>query len=183
MLCILTLGIRNGIVGWLLGRQATSASLLLFWFGGERVHDQSTSNYVRCVRGREITRSPKERLFPMESADEAVIVDRATGLIWQLGHEVSIIWSDALAYCAHLDEAGFDDWRLPNLQELRTLLDVNKSPKSDHPTIVGTRYWSSTADLCSIDDLGVWYIDFDGGELGGSEKEWLENAICVRGGP
>lgn len=34
-------------------------------------------------------------------------------------------WDDAIAYCDNLQENGYNDWRLPNIDELRTLIKNN----------------------------------------------------------
>jgi hypothetical protein len=59
-----------------------------------------------------------------------VVVDHATGLLWQkAGSDESITYKDALKYVAELNEqtfAGFSDWRLPTIPELMSLLEPEK---------------------------------------------------------
>ena len=46
------------------------------------------------------------------------------GLLWRLGtNGESVAWTAAHEYCATLEHAGFDDWRLPTLLELRAVHD------------------------------------------------------------
>jgi hypothetical protein len=40
-------------------------------------------------------------------------------------------WERHLAYCEDLYLADYDDWRLPNIRELQTLLDDTQSPALD----------------------------------------------------
>lgn len=53
-----------------------------------------------------------------------VWTDSTTGLMWQNGedccerHE----WEEAIAYCENLSLGGFDNWRLPTISELRSLI-------------------------------------------------------------
>jgi hypothetical protein len=98
---------------------------------------------TRCVRGPTFTGSL--------SIGADTVSDSLTGLEWQRTalDDTFVTWSDALAYCEALTHAAHDDWRLPNLKELVTLLDEADAtaPLVDE-TAFGTptaaRYWSST---------------------------------------
>jgi len=49
--------------------------------------------------------------------------DPGTGLIWQLRGELPRAWSViAMGYCQRLRYAGADDWRMPTIDELRSLV-------------------------------------------------------------
>ncbi len=49
--------------------------------------------------------------------------DGNRGLEWQTTtQQQPMIWQDALAYCDSLNVGGRDDWRLPSIDELRTLI-------------------------------------------------------------
>jgi hypothetical protein len=89
------------------------------------------------------------------------VTDTATGLMWQQIEVVNtegtvreMTWEEALNYCNTLELAGYDDWRLPNINELRSIVDYNKTVDydSDDPPIDKVRfpnaiwgtYWSST---------------------------------------
>ncbi len=46
-------------------------------------------------------------------------------LLWRVGKPgESVPWTEANEYCATLEHAGFDDWRLPTLEELRAVHDA-----------------------------------------------------------
>ena len=47
--------------------------------------------------------------------------DPDTNLTWSSRTE-ELTWNDAVSYCDNLSEGGFSDWRLPNIDELRTLI-------------------------------------------------------------
>ena len=47
----------------------------------------------------------------------------SNGLEWQGGEVISVEdWEAAKTHCENLEYAGHDDWRLPNISELRTLI-------------------------------------------------------------
>jgi len=53
--------------------------------------------------------------------------DEATGLCWQdptyFGeNDLGVSWADAVAYCENLSQDGYDDWYMPNVDELRTII-------------------------------------------------------------
>lgn len=54
-------------------------------------------------------------------------------------------WCEALAYCENLTFAGHDDWRLPNIRELQSIVDYGRFTLAIDPHFgrlaVGT--WSS----------------------------------------
>ncbi len=71
--------------------------------------------------------------------DEPVVIDLATGLYWQTcaagtsdsncatGDIASLDWDAALAYCDGLSWGGHDDWYVPDIYELASLLDVERT--------------------------------------------------------
>ena len=48
--------------------------------------------------------------------------DSDSGLIWQTDIVSKRPWSEAVSYCNDLNYDGKDDWRLPTISELRTLI-------------------------------------------------------------
>ena len=49
--------------------------------------------------------------------------DSSTGLIWSSKSHGIMYDHDAEYYCSHLPEGGYSDWRLPSIDELRTLIE------------------------------------------------------------
>jgi len=132
---------------------------------------------VRCVRGPAISKS----VFVELNVNEKVIVkDEETELVWQKEYKKDLDWKNALSYCENLEYAGFSDWRLPNINELKTLTNIEKSnPASDFPDISSDSFWSSTSHV--VEDVN-WarLVDFADGFVHGSEKVNENNARCVR---
>lgn len=48
--------------------------------------------------------------------------DSATGLTWSKRTPNEMNWMNAINYCSDLKEGGYDDWRLPKVDELRTII-------------------------------------------------------------
>jgi len=60
------------------------------------------------------------------SRDDAknVVTDSVYKLIWQDGEEIyQGTYDEAVKYCENLTFAGFEDWRLPTLNELLSITD------------------------------------------------------------
>lgn len=132
--------------------------------------------YVRCVRGAGEPVKWRRFVSLDRAAAQPVVADTVTRLLWQgcsagqkgsacSGDASMISWKDSLAHCEKLTWAGQSDWRLPNVKELRSLVDTGKrSPALDAAMFPNTpfygvgntaknigQYWSSTAR---------WYNDF-----------------------
>lgn len=58
---------------------------------------------------------------------DTVIYDAATKLTWQMSSDMN--WEDALAYVNNLIYAGFDDWRLPTLEEAMSLIETKPNKR------------------------------------------------------
>ena len=72
------------------------------------------------------------------------------------------LWAAALAYATGLTLADYSDWRLPNINELESLVDCSThSPAlpSPHPfTELRDGYWSSTTSYFETDWAYVLYL-------------------------
>lgn len=90
---------------------------------------------------------PKQRFKLTENG----ILDRLTGLVWlkqaNLGGALS--WSQALTVIEDLRQKSGQNWHLPNINELESLVDVSNSSPAlplGHPFLdVQEVYWSSTS--------------------------------------
>lgn len=80
-----------------------------------------------------------------------VVVDTATGLVWQRrAAEPLMSWASALGYCEGLVLDGRSDWRLPNAKELQSIVDYSRIPAL--PPVFGKErsdayFWTSTTHL------------------------------------
>lgn len=134
--------------------------------------------------------------------------DSESGLVWSARSSSSMSHSNAVTYCSNLDEGGYNDWRLPNIDELRTLsncsntkfggacklsaktgclssscyTDCGSCGTLNVPTISKfgeTNYlWSSSTK--SDDTNYAWYVDFGSGKVYYDFKPNTRSVRCVR---
>jgi hypothetical protein len=97
-----------------------------------------------------------------------MITDTVTGLMWQKDSAPeTYTWRDARQYVESLTLGGYDDWRLPTVQELSMLVDPavkNPSPAIDTTYFADTRsdfYWTSTVGTRGL--WKAWAVDFSSG--------------------
>lgn len=96
---------------------------------------------------------------------DGTVTDIATGLMWvkdivAAGLGSPLYWYDAIDACENLNYAGHNDWRLPNINELMSIIDHSKfDPAWDtaifpYPPSSWTPFWSSTN--CAPWPDGAW---------------------------
>ncbi len=112
--------------------------------------------------------------------------DPKNGLEWQYESPGEMTWHEAQKYAASLSLDGKDDWRLPTLAELESLLDRTKARPEGRPPMreeVPFRdelsYWSSTT--FEQDTKNAWIVMFDGAYVLSYYKSNLYHVRCVRG--
>ena len=102
---------------------------------------------VRCVHGGKATTGSSgfNRFETDASSDQTVVHDLVSGLSWQGVDTTSKTWKQAMSYCEGLDYAGYEDWRLPDANEMQTLVDYSRAePASSFPVATLANYWLST---------------------------------------
>lgn len=129
---------------------------------------------VRCVRGEKIERAKCTR----DDSKQIVTCDDAN-LMWQDNdivrtNQYLLTWERAIQTCEDLTLAGFDDWRLPNVNELNSIV---KNPA------IKTGYsedwtWSSTTDAES--KINVWTYRQNGLYQDWNVKTYEHAFRCVR---
>ncbi len=105
-----------------------------------------------------------------------VVVDRLTGLAWCRHADVTgvpVTWEQALAAVAELGRETGRPWRLPNINELESLVDCGGSRPAlpEAASFVGVRdgYWSSTTSVYEPDWAWALYPEF--GAVGVGQKQ------------
>ena len=121
-------------------------------------------------------------------------------------HEMD--WNAAINYCKNLNEDGYSDWRLPNIDELRTLIqnhsgtqtggtcqisekarklswgdrtnDCNGRNRSNFSKL-GDSGWFWSSSVRSDDSYGAWWVVyFDDGGVLYDIKDHENYVRCVR---
>ena len=130
--------------------------------------------YVRCVRG-----ASYEKNDFWDNGD-GTITDRATRLMWTNSDSGKTMnWEEALSYAEDLEKAGYDDWRLPNVKELQSILDYSRAPDARSASARGAAidpildlteeeswFWTSTTH---IENGFGYYVCFG---QGFSARKW-----------
>lgn len=100
------------------------------------------------------------------------VTDTATHLQWQdtqANQTDTRDWANAISYCQNLSLDGYTNWRLPNVNELKSLLNYSKDVNSivsgfkyyakNPPRI----YWTSTS-VSGLADY-AWVVNFNYGSV------------------
>lgn len=141
---------------------------------------------VRCVRGEPYFRDSADRFYVTDANQQQIVLDKVTGLGWQKDYATTKTWRQALAYCEGLNYGGYDDWRLPNVNELRSLVNYSKQfSASDFPDMpLNAFFWSSTSYALYQSERGYeWQVSFDYGYAIDDNGATEASVRCVRGGP
>ena len=156
---------------------STYAWQVKFSYGDMGVEAMTESFYVRCVRGTRATRSFTDN-------GDSTVTDTKTRLVWQKTHGSQRNQTSSLTYCEDLTLGSLSDWRLPNIKELGSIVDLSvRLPSIDgtaFPSASGGSYWSSTTRT----DEGSYasLVSFANGGQDTEGKTRSYPVRCVRGG-
>ena len=124
------------------------------------------------------------------AAQGEVAVDHLTGLTWTRNANIGgfpCTWTEAFEQIAELNQqqyGGHADWRLPNRNELRSLVSYqakNPALPSGHPftNLFLGWYWSSTT--AAIHPAYAWSVHLEGGRMFYGRKDQASLFWPVRG--
>ncbi|MFO7786719.1 MAG: DUF1566 domain-containing protein [Halospina sp.] len=146
---------------------------------------------VQCVRGESLDQRYVQGLE--RNASKEVVVDQDNGLMWQdsaanVGNKKT--WEDSIAYCEASSHAGYDDWRLPNINELLYVLpndvfvyqseweDTSEQALWNYKVDFREPYWSSTTN--HRDAGRAWAIESKSYNSERFHKDDAFHVRCVR---
>ncbi|MCK5807704.1 DUF1566 domain-containing protein [bacterium] len=134
--------------------------------------------------GQDAQYSEQIRIFTVQRSHEKIVVDSMTNLEWQQTISKTMRnWNNAIDYCSSLYYGEYNDWRLPTITELSTVMHYGKNePAIDEisfPTIPSNGVSSSTTDTHNIDR--AWYVQFFNGDVISNSKGFNYYVMCVRG--
>jgi len=118
-----------------------------------------------------------------------VVTDNHRGLMWQddlSASTTAMTWQDAISHCEELTLDGHNDWRLPNIRELDSIVNSRKVDPAIYSAFENTSldnyYWSSTTD--AQERSVAWGITFHHGASAADSivtSKDGDNAVrCVR---
>ncbi len=140
---------------------------------------------------------------------DGTVTDEQTGLMWEKLcadgsiHDVRTYytWDDAFAVkVATLNSgggfAGYTDWRVPNVNELQSLVNYKRYHPAVSPVFDGwcptsctvltcsctnsSGYWSSSTDVAN--PTHAWSVNFNAGNMNADDKTYDNYVRAVRGG-
>lgn len=140
---------------------------IYFAYGCAICNDKQIPFLVRAVRGGNDLRFGTCSKDAFTDNGDGTVSDMVTGLMWKKEESGQLGFKEALQYCNNLHLAGHDDWRLPNIREIATLLDINYTDKTWYhkeffPNVITTPlgfYWSSSTYASTFG----WGVNFQFG--------------------
>lgn len=131
----------------------------------------------------DITASTPDQNFTLHN--DGTVTHNSTGLMWMrcslgqtwdgstcTGAASTFLWQNALVAAQSHSFGGFSDWRLPNKNELESLVEQRcVSPSINSmvfPNTPSTFFWSSSPD--ADNSFSAWSFNFGSGYVGFSLK-------------
>lgn len=125
-----------------------------------------------------------ERKDRFKVNNDGTVTDIETGLVWQHATAGKIMTGErAINYCKGLSLGGHDDWRLPNINELQSIVDYTRHNPAINitafPDTLSSPYWSSTT--VAHDTCLAWCVGFNYGNVVYGNKSLSYYVRAMRG--
>ena len=152
-------------------------------FFGALAFSVSVSHAVNCVSN--FVPSNPDSAYQVDVAT-GVVTDSRTGLMWKRAEESTFMnWPTALATAEASVYAGYSDWRLPNIKELRSVVEECRVQPAINDTIFpgGSTFgvWSASPNIDQPNR--AWAVDIRYGvDVSGLRDQQAYAVRLVRGG-
>lgn len=130
---------------------------------------------------------PSPRFTVGTGAGDDCVTDNLTGLMWvKMPDSTTMTWTEALDYANGLSICGYSDWRLPNINELESLVNSEQEDLASWLNTEGFSdveadiYWSSTT--YANDPFSAWYVDMYDSHVYNDDKTYFNHVWPVRAG-
>lgn len=129
------------------------------------------------------TMSPRTYIVNDFEVQGEVVIDHATGLMWQkAGSRQEMAYVAVPSYLQQLNVgfAGYKDWRLPTIDELLSLLEVDKQSNGLYisPVFDSMQRWCWSVDLAS--SKAAWNVYLQLGEVAQHTFDYVYYVRAVR---
>lgn len=118
---------------------------------------------------------PSPRFVVGAGTEADCVTDQLTGLMWvRAPDSITTTWSNALASANGLTLCGFSDWRLPNVNELESLVNSEVANQAiflntqGFSGVAANDYWSSSS--FALNGTAAWIVDMFSGYMGVNSK-------------
>jgi len=134
---------------------------------------------------------PNPRFVAGTGPTAACVTDNLTGLMWTRNANLPAgtrTWQQALDFANGLDLCGFTDWRLPNVNELESLLNSEVAVQATFLNTQGftnvqaSLYWSSTTSVY-LNTHAAWFVQMNDGGVSDVDESFPSLVWPVRAGP
>ncbi len=120
-----------------------------------------------------------DKNFIRDEKREVVLDKKSNKIYYDATPSAKMDYYSAIEYCDKMDYLGYDNWRVPTKDELKSLLELSRSYisiKHAFKNIQKGIYWSATKDRYKQ----AWYIDFDLGRYSTAKYDHKYYVICVK---
>lgn len=112
-----------------------------------------------------------------------IVIDKQNNLMWQDNNEVTEYLETAITakvYCENIVLNGYIDWRVPSINEIINVIDVNeKNAINKNFKFVKPNVYSTNSSFKEDKEL-LWVVDFKTGKIATDEKRNENYIRCVR---
>ncbi len=162
--------------------------LVLLPDSGQTICYDTNGNTIACpTSGSSLAQDGSYTINAPSYTDNGngTITDNNTQRIWQKeDNNTQSTWAAANTYCADSTLANYDDWRLPNIFELFSVVDESKSNPAINetyfPNTDSAYFWTSTVRADVSTDM--WLVGFNEGDTATTLNTNSYYNRCVRGG-